>query len=86
MVRSEDQEPHGIALAFLQGGSRMVAGYLWDLSEDDINRNVMTFLENMDVEEGFMFGEMANKIRMKSRLKYAHGAGYVVYGWPRLIK
>lgn len=83
-------EPTGTAYAYLVGGSPLVLGNLWDVTDKDIDKFSETVFEkinffpgNNDVtSEGQNLAFAVSSSRDVCHLKYLNGAAPIVYGLP----
>ncbi|SCU97989.1 LADA_0H09802g1_1 [Lachancea dasiensis] len=79
-------EPSGVVYSYLQGGSCMVVGNLWDVTDKDIDKFSSTLFQELGLTCGDSppktVPEAVSHSRHSCHLKYLNGAAPVVYGLP----
>ena len=85
--------PSGMIYSYLQGGSPLVIGNLWDVTDKDIDKFSLSLFEKLglvgmvavtdeDNDEFMSASEAIDKSRDSCHLKYLNGAAPVAYGLP----
>lgn len=90
MKSSGNLEPTGVVYSHLLGGSNMVLGNLWDVTDKDIDKFTMSLLEKIGLvsdittesRENMGICEATNLSRNLCNLKFLNGAAPVLYGLP----
>jgi separase len=77
-------EPEGAVLSYLCAGAPTVVGNLWDVTDRDIDKFSISFLEKMYKGEDNIPASVA-KSRHVCRMKNLVGCAPVVYGIPVVI-
>jgi Peptidase family C50 len=76
-------EPEGIALSYLLAGAPCVVGNLWDVTDRDIDRYAMTFLEAVFDDNGnSSIAQSVAEARAACKMRYIVGCAPVCYGLP----
>lgn len=90
MKASGGLEPSGVIYSHLLGGSNMVLGNLWDVTDKDIDKFTLCLLENIGLVTDITTEQRENEgmceaiitAREVCNLKYLNGAAPVIYGLP----
>ena len=85
-----DLEPTGLIYSYLIGGSPVMLGNLWDVTDKDIDKFTMSVFEKIGLitnvatsfDEGMSISDAVVESRDLCNLKYLNGAAPVVYGLP----
>lgn len=76
-------EPEGVALSYLVAGAPCVVGNLWDVTDRDIDRYVMTFLDSVFDDDGnTSVAHSVADARAACKMRYIIGCAPVCYGLP----
>ncbi|SCV01005.1 LANO_0F09670g1_1 [Lachancea nothofagi CBS 11611] len=79
-------EPSGVIYSYLLGGSSMVVGNLWDVTDKDIDKFSGAMFGELGLmgegKEGKTVSQAVSLARNSCHLKYLNGAAPVVYGLP----
>ena len=79
-------EPSGIALSYLCGGARFVVGNLWDVTDKDLDRLSMHFMDHLLNQSGggVSIAEALRSARATCKMRFAVGSAPIVYSTPSL--
>ncbi|XP_073519047.1 separin [Phyllobates terribilis] len=82
-----DLEGAGIVLKYLMAGCPLVVGNLWDVTDREIDRYTVAFLQGwMKAGPGASLLKYLYKSRQAPKLKYIIGAAPVAYGLPMALQ
>lgn len=79
-------EPEGVALSYLCAGAPCVVANLWDVTDHDIDRFSISFLEDLFRGNRTTIAQSVTSSRDACKLKYLVGAAPVTFGIPVTIK
>lgn len=79
-------DPIGAPYYCLAAGSPAVVGTLWDVTDGDIDRFFIQFLNLAKDERGISVNNAVAKSRSACKLNYLTGASIVVYGFPTVLE
>ncbi|KAG7337862.1 peptidase C50 family protein [Nitzschia inconspicua] len=74
-------EPEGVALSYLCAGAPCVVGNLWDVTDNDIDRFSIAFLDHF-LRDGDNMAKSVSLSRSACKFKYLVGCAPVCYGIP----
>jgi separase len=79
-------EPEGIALSYIVAGAPCVIGNLWDVTDRDIDRYCLTFMEQFLGGENVSLAHCIANARSSCKMKNIVGVAPVCYGLPVFVK
>ncbi|GMH71759.1 hypothetical protein TrST_g6813 [Triparma strigata] len=77
-----EYEPEGVVTSYLSSGAPCVVGNLWDVSDRDIDRFSIEFLDKFLSDEDSDMAKCISESRKVCKMRYIVGAAVVVYGVP----
>jgi len=81
VFKQMEYEPDGVATSYLGAGAPCVLGNLWDVSDRDIDRFCIEFMEKF-FAGGKSVAQCVSESRGVCKMRYVVGAAVVVYGVP----
>ncbi|KAI2500125.1 Peptidase family C50 [Fragilaria crotonensis] len=79
-------EPEGIALSYLMSGAPCVVGNLWDVTDRDIDRYCLEFMDKFLSHEGDSLAKCVAEARSCCKMQHIVGLAPVCYGLPVVRK
>ena len=79
-------EPEGIALSYLLAGAPCVVGNLWDVTDRDIDRYCLEFMEQFLNHDGVSLAKCIAEARSCCKMQHIVGLAPVCYGLPVVRK
>jgi len=81
VFKQMEYEPDGVATSYLGAGAPCVLGNLWDVSDRDIDRFCIEFMDKF-FTGGKNVAQCVSESRGVCKMRYVVGAAVVVYGVP----